>query len=384
MPAAKAVALDRNPQIDLLRGVAILLVIVHHLYLRIPLEDCAWLSWVPTRVLRGFGMHGYEAVFLFFVISGFLITSNALQRWGRVDRIGMREFYARRFARIVPCLLALIVVLSVLHLLRAQHYTIVHANQSLPRAVLAALGFHLNWYEGRTGYLPGSWGVLWSLSIEEVFYIGLPLLCLAVRRTWLLAPMLLALAISLPWTRAALAGNEIWRESAYLPGMAAIATGVLAALLAARVPPPSRGWLRSLAVLGALGLLAVIFADDLLWRAMRDFEMLILTGSAASLVLATHWHAYGHAATPWPITAWIGSFGRLSYEIYLTHMFVVFSILDLFEATGGDARFLPLWYAVAIAWCWLLGVAVDRGLSTPCNRSIRTWLLRSGRTQPST
>ncbi|MGH8253119.1 MAG: acyltransferase family protein [Steroidobacteraceae bacterium] len=374
----------RNPQIDLLRGVAILLVVVHHLYLRIPLEDSAWLSWLPTRVLHGIGMHGYEAVFLFFVISGFLITANALQRWGRLDRIAIGEFYARRFARIVPCLLALIILLSALHLLRVQHYTITHAQQSLPRAVAAALGFYLNWYEGRTGYLPANWDVLWSLSIEEVFYIGLPLLCLAVRRAWLLVPMLLALAISLPWTRAALAGNEIWQEKAYLPGMAAIATGVLAALLVARMQPPARGWTRALAVIGTLGAGAVIFADDLLWHAMRNFEMLILTGSAASLVIAAHWRTHGGTAPPWPLTAWIGSFGRLSYEIYLTHMFVVFSILELVEATGGDARFTPLWYVAAAAWCWVLGVAVDRGLSTPCNRSLRKWLAGFRAAQPST
>jgi peptidoglycan/LPS O-acetylase OafA/YrhL len=384
MAAVPRDALARNPSIDLLRGVAILLVVVHHLYLRVPLTDCAWLSRVPRRVLLGFGMHGYEAVFLFFVISGFLITSNALQRWGRLDRIDIAGFYARRFARIVPCLLALVAVLCVMHALRVPHYTIVHPNQSLPRAVFAALGLHLNWYEGMTGYLPGSWDVLWSLSIEEVFYIGLPLLCMAVRRTWLLTPLLLALAVSLPWTRAALAGNEIWQEKAYLPGMAAIATGVLAALWVARVPTPSRAWIRTLAVAGTLGVGAVIFADDYLWRAMRNFEMLILTGSAASLVMAAHWHARAGAHASWRLTAWIESFGRLSYEIYLTHMFVVFSIVRLYEASGSDARFIPLWYAATAAACWLLGVGVDRGLSTPSNRSLRQWLLGSRAAQPST
>ena len=113
-------------------------------------------------------------------------------------------------------------------------------------------------------------GVLWSLSIEEVFYIGLPLLCFTVRREWLLAPILLMLAISLPWTRAALVGNEIWRESAYLPGMAAIATGVLAALLVARVEPPSRGWTRVLAIVGTLGLGAVALGQRRRGRVVVD------------------------------------------------------------------------------------------------------------------
>ncbi|MGH8254074.1 MAG: acyltransferase family protein, partial [Steroidobacteraceae bacterium] len=110
-------ALPRNPYIDLLRGLAILLVVVNHLQIRVPLEDSAWLSWAPARFLSGIGTHGYEAVFLFFVISGFLITANAINRWGGLSRINMREFYTLRFARIVPCLLALVATLSALDLL---------------------------------------------------------------------------------------------------------------------------------------------------------------------------------------------------------------------------------------------------------------------------
>jgi peptidoglycan/LPS O-acetylase OafA/YrhL len=379
----------RNARIDLLRGIAILLVLVHHLQLRMPLQDSAWYTWLPARVLYGLGSHGYEAVFLFFVISGFLITGNALARWGSLDRIDGRDFYARRFARIIPCLVALLLVLSALDLLGVQYYTIVHASQSLPRALASALGLHLNWYEGRTGYLPGNWDVLWSLSIEEVFYIALPLLCLLVRRERWLVALLLALAVSLPWTRAALAGNEIWQEKAYLPGMAAIATGVLAALLVARVRPPAQPPARLLALAGAVGVAAVVFADDLLWRVLGDAELLVLTASAACLVIAAHGRGQRADARPWPGTAWIGSFGRLSYEIYLTHMFVVFSALRLFDASGGNATFEPLWYAAAIALCWLLGVAVDRGLSTPCNRALRAWLSpgrapRAVRTDPRT
>jgi peptidoglycan/LPS O-acetylase OafA/YrhL len=166
--------------------------------------------------------------------------------------------------------------------------------------------------------------------------------------------------------------------------MAAIATGVLAALWVAHRQVPSRAWIRTLAIVGTLGVGAVIFADDFLWRAMRNLEMLILTGSAACLVIAAHWRARTGPHAPWPFTAWIGSFGRLSYEIYLTHMFVVFSIVRLYEASGSDTRFIPLWFIATAAICWLLGVGVDRGLSTPSNRSLRKWLLGSRAVQPST
>ena len=144
---------DRNPGIDLLRGLAIVLVVFNHLGLRIPLKQTMLADVLPAWFLSRLNYNGYEAVFVFFVISGFLIAGNALRRWGSLERIDLRAFYARRFARIVPCLLALIAVLSVLHLLAVPDYTINRAGQSLPAAIWSALGLHLNWYEGHTGYL---------------------------------------------------------------------------------------------------------------------------------------------------------------------------------------------------------------------------------------
>ena len=134
----------RNPGIDLLRGLAIVLVVFNHLGLRIPLEKTALAAVLPAWLLNRLNWNGYEAVYVFLVISGFLIAGNALRRWGSLAAIDARAFYARRFARIVPCLLALLAVLGVLHLLGVQDYVIHRAGQSLPRALLSALGLHLN------------------------------------------------------------------------------------------------------------------------------------------------------------------------------------------------------------------------------------------------
>jgi peptidoglycan/LPS O-acetylase OafA/YrhL len=161
-----------------------------------------------------------------------------------------------------------VAVLSLLHLAGVQGYVINQPNRSLPRAILAALGLHLNWYEGHTGYLPGSWDVLWSLSVEEVFYLCFPLVCLLLRRNWILAPGMLLLALSLPVSRAALQGNEIWQEKAYLPGIAAIATGVLGAVVAAGLRTRRRSILWLLYVAGAAGVGAVLFFENVLWRWM--------------------------------------------------------------------------------------------------------------------
>lgn len=363
---------ERNSGIDLLRGVSILLVVLHHIGLRIPLKKGVLAGFVPKGVLSGLNYNGYEAVFIFFVISGFLIASNVLRRDGALAQVDVRAFYARRFSRIVPCLLLLVAVLSALHLLGAQDYVIHREGQSLPRAIVAALGFHLNWYEGATGYLPGGWDVLWSLSIEEVFYLGFPLVCLLVRRNTVLVPMLLLLALSLPITRAALEGNEIWQEKAYLPGMSAIATGVLGALLAARYPNVPARTSRLLACLGVLMLGWVMFDGVAIWSLLRNGYMLVLVGAALCLVLAAQWHS---GRKPLRGGGWLRSWGRLSYEIYLTHMFVVMALVHVYKANGSPVAWGFLWYLPALPLCWLLGVLLERHVSTPAERWLRARML---------
>ena len=80
--------------------------------------------------------------------------------------IGAKAFYRRRAARILPCLLILGAVLCGL---------------SLAGAALSALGLRLNVYEANTGWLPAGRDVPWSLSIEEVFYLAFPVVCLLLR-----------------------------------------------------------------------------------------------------------------------------------------------------------------------------------------------------------
>ena len=369
----KAIISARNPGIDCLRGISIILVVIHHVGLRVPLRETVLATFLPERVLSALIYNGYEAVFIFFVISGFLIASNTIHRWRELGSIDARAFYVRRAARIVPCLVILVSVLSILHLAGVNRYVISREGQSLPHAIFSALALHLNWYEGRTGWLPGGWDVLWSLSIEEVFYLGFPLVCLLFRRDWILAPVSFLLALSLPVSRAALAGNEIWQEKAYLPGMAAIAMGVFGAIVAARWQPRKRSFRWAFGAGGAFGVLAVLLFEDKLWRHLGNGTMLVQTFATMCLILAFYWQPEAPRWV-WSGTGWLRSCGRLSYEIYLTHMFVVFAVLRIFKTSDENLWWGVLWYLPALLFSWLLGWLVAKYISLPCERAMRAWL----------
>ncbi len=360
----------RNPGIDLLRGLSIVMVVIHHTAIRIPLGKGVLADWLPGRVLDGLQYNGFESVVVFFVISGFLIASNSLARWGALAAIDARAFYRRRAARILPCLLILVAVLSALALAGARHYTMEQPSQTLPGSVASALGLYLNVYQARTGWLPAGWGVLWSLSIEEVFYLAFPVACLLLGRTRLLVPALVVLALSIPVVRARIHHDEIWSEENYLQGMAAIATGVLAALLVRRWPTVRASTLRWTLALGVVGVSAVYFAGSELWHVLRFGYLLVLTGSAAALAVASCWRAALDSTPPWPAFGWLRSFGRLSYEIYLTHMFVIWLVVDRFDAAGANLRLGAAWYPPVLAGAWALGWLVARLVSAPLERRV--------------
>jgi len=359
----------RNAGIDVLRGISILLVVIHHVGIRIGLKNSALSDVFPKKFLNALIFSGLEAVYIFFVISGFLIATNAIARWGSLDAIHLPTFYRRRAARILPCLLVLLPVLCVLHLSGVDDYVIHKSSQSLSGAVLSVLGFYLNWYEGRTGYLPGNWDVLWSLSIEEVFYIAFPLVGLFARKSWVLVSILVVLALSLPFSRAALADNEIWQEKAYLPGMAAIAMGVLAAIVGARFRLSQRWRLQTIRLIGFGGLIASIFFQGKLWPVIGNAILLLLTFSSACVLLFHHWNPRTPSRLYLMTTGWLRFGGRLSYEIYLSHMFLVWPITALYKESNLGERWGFLLYLPAVLASWLLGWLVARYISIPLSEA---------------
>ena len=371
-PGNRARDWRRLDGVDLLRGLSILLVVILHTNIRIRFAHTPIGRMLPPWLDNAIAWNGDNGVTIFFAVSGFLITSTSIRRWGSLGHVRPRAFYGLRFARIGPLLLALLAVLAALDLGAVHGYLIKPAQTTLPRAVFAVLTFHFNWLEGRVGYLPGNWDVLWSLSVEEAFYCFFPLVAILLRRSRLaLVLLLFAFVAAGPFARTLwTAGRPVWQEKSYLGGMDAIALGCLTALALPWLLRHRR--LVSAACVAGAALLALILGSHWstgrlgLYRTGLDGTLLALGSCGIIAWSATSAWRAPRAAQP---LAWLG---RNSYEVYLTHMFVVTAIAQWWNAHGRPFGWVTLLlYALAIAGASLLGAAVARWFSEPANRWLR-------------
>jgi len=361
---------SRLDGVDLLRGVAICMVLMNHVNMRLLGAQIPYTDGLPRQLVSSLVWNGQFGVQIFFVISGFLITSTTLRRWGSVSAVNVRDFYRLRFARIAPLMMLVLVILSLLHFANVKDFVVSQKTGGLGRALVAALTFHVNLLEARRGYLPASWDILWSLSVEEMFYLGFPLACRVFRRASFLSVLLFVFVLLGPFARSqAFNHNPVWREYSYLGGMDAIALGCLTALLSAKVRLSST----TLRVLGAAGTMILVFVLGFsisanrwgLGRTGLDMTVLGLGVCMVLVVVAqTRWHA------PRSLGPMV-RMGRLSYEVYLTHVFVVLSLFHLFLTLGKPVRAVPAMFLAVLLLSGLLGALVSRSYSEPMNRWLR-------------
>ncbi|WP_213805824.1 acyltransferase [Granulicella sp. dw_53] len=356
--------------VDLLRGLAIFFVLMNHVNMQLLGAKVPYTQGLPAQLVSSLVWNGQFGVQIFFAISGFLITSTTLRRWGSPAGVNVREFYLLRFARIGPLLLLLLAVLSVLHLGHVERFVVSHKTGGLGRALLAALTFHINLLEARRGYLPPSWDILWSLSVEEMFYLFFPLACRLFRRgRFLLIPLLTFVLVG-PFARArAFNPNPVWREYSYLGGMDAIALGCLTALFLAR-RRLSRGVLWAL---GSVGVALLVFSLGFsirayLWGLGRNGLNMTILAVGACMVIAVS------AQTEWRaprILRPLLALGRRSYEVYLTHVFVVLGLFFLFVLANKPMRAVPMLFIGVVILAGVFGEIMARGYSEPMNRWLR-------------
>lgn len=371
-PAFKVPA-SRLAGVDVLRGLCVLLVLLNHIKIRFLLNHLPVGNALPERLEHVLFWSGHYAVVTFFVISGFLITGLSLRRWGSLGAVDIGSFYRMRLARIAPCLLLLLLILTALHLAGAADFVMRPERASLRRALLAALTFHVNWLEGHHGYLPGGWDVLWSLSVEEAFYLVFPLAAALLRSERLFLLVLGALVIIGPCYRATLGDTEplpLWGY-AYLSCTDAIAFGCIAALATHHRLLGTRGLPLALAAGCLLSLLTIVVCNENDQSGIGRFGFNL---TALELGVALMVVAFGSGVANVAIargTGWLRVIGRCSYEIYLFHMLIILGLIAIVRQWHVTRAF-PLWYAAMLGGSILLGYLIAKVYSEPLNRRIRT------------
>lgn len=289
----------RIASLDGLRAVSILLVLLAHL------SGTPGFLW-GKRVFGDFGQFGVTGVRIFFVISGFLITSLLLNEQSRHGKISLKHFYIRRTLRIFPAAYSYIAAVGIACSLGLLHAT--------PKDFWAACTYTTNYFSHNDNL-----GHLWSLAVEEQFYILWPLLLsLAGKRHSMLMAILMLLVA--PCARMVhdywLPGN-IWLSShSFLANADALACGCILSGLWRRLGQWQwycrfrRSWLFL-----AVPLLAV--ACNTYWR-IQDSPLGILAQNIC-VAMCIDWCVRNCNSPVGKLLNWkpVAYFGVLSYSIYL-------------------------------------------------------------------
>ena len=361
----------RDFRIDVLRGLSILSVLVLHFQLSYNLlkSSIGWLF--PQPYLVNLVWNGNYGVTVFFVISGYLITSTSLRRFGSVGQVSARAFYAFRFARIYPCLVLVLAIITGFAL-AGVHVFRNDGPASIWLADLSILTFWHNVMMTKFGYFNYSLNIFWSLSVEEVFYLAFPLLCLLLRRVrWIVLVWVMAIAAG-PLYRGLHSRNEIEFLYGYLACFDAIAMGCIAAVLvrSAKIPRLN-GLVRNVVQCAAL-----IYMSWIYMRAGIDSvpvwgTSLMAIGAAVFLFAEGAAKDAGAKSVIDRVAAPVAWFGRHSYELYLFHIVLLAGMRTLLPPPGMLPEAKPWWLLVFLGASALVGWGIARFYSEPLNRWIR-------------
>jgi peptidoglycan/LPS O-acetylase OafA/YrhL len=369
---SQAHSVQRSTLVDAVRGISILLVMLFHFDIYYHLQTCLLFKALHLRhVVTLITRNGYFGVTMFFVISGFLITSTSLQRYGRLRTINPANFYWFRFARIAPCLVLVLAVLVALHYSGNPYFKLNTRDYSVLSAVIHVLTFRFNALLVHFGWNINQWNVLWSLSIEEAFYICFPLVCLLLRDARLFAGLCIVIFFAGPFAR--YHATPMGQIYGYISCFDQLALGCLTAICF----PLTRRWFENsryaiwVPILGAFMAACGYFRAQ--WQANIVFgPSLIALGTALLLI--------GSACPIPPILRILrGGFpplsalGRRSYEIYLFHLIVIqFMWIVSADLKLNLAVYSPLWLLLFLGVAYAVAYLIFRFWSDPMNHSIRS------------
>ena len=352
----------RVPGLDGVRALAVLAVIAFH---------------VGMRMTPG----GFLGVDIFFVLSGYLITDLLVAQHARRGRLDLRGFWVRRARRLLPALAVLLVAVTAAG-------AGIEPDQlpALRPALAAAASYSSNWYQAlhHVSYFasfgpPPPFQHLWSLAIEEQFYLAWPLLLLVLtrlrgRRARMLTAWLGALASAAAMALMYLPGGD---PSRVYYGTDTHATGLLVGAALALTWPMAtltsapREFARRLDYLGVAGLVVLAWAVGHFSGAdpaVYPLGLAVAALAAAGLTAAAAVPGMVSELLSLPPLRWLGV---RSYGIYLWH----WPVIVIAAAITGPGPAAPwLWVAEAAAaialaaasWKWLEEPILRSGFRATC------------------
>jgi peptidoglycan/LPS O-acetylase OafA/YrhL len=339
------------PALDGLRGIAIILVLLHHFtYYRPTGGIDARIANVPFFFWTG--------VDLFFVLSGFLITGILLD-----TRDGDRyftNFYARRVLRIFPLYyVVLFTAFVVLPQFPAMHAILLGREGEVVLPPQWPYWLYVaNFSIAEGGWVHGWVDVAWSLAIEEQFYLVWPLLI-----WWcsprLMVPLCLVILMSQPIFRVYARENDVAALSIFvLPWfrLDGFAVGALVALAHRRGALPSISrWAPLIAAASIAGIIVCIIMGGHTWWWNRwiqqyGYTLIAITGGAMLAAAVAR-----PPDSVWPrllSAAWLRAFGRYSYALYLIHPPVMRAVRAfIFDPLEYELFGVGPWSAQLIYYC---------------------------------
>ena len=315
--AAQGSTLTYRPELDGIRGIAILLVLAQHINL-------------PSSTLAGM-----VGVNLFFVLSGYLITSLLIKEQDKSGRIDLRRFYERRVRRLLPALAAVLVATGVLMALQGRFHDYLG-----PAAVSF---FYVSDIAKAIGYDLGYVGHTWSLAMEEQFYLLWPALLIFAPRRFLAPIAIVGIVVAVALQFLLVPDNVL---AHFRPDVRAdaILWGCLIALIPVAVP-------RWAAAAGLIGVVIVAFTP---------FPWPWAIG--VSSVLSAVFIAGAAGLAPVLSSRLLVRIGAISYGMYLWHAIPVGLLQD--QTVAGNV------FAMAAAVAITIGLALisERWIERPFRR----------------
>lgn len=301
-------ALEYKPQLDGLRAIAVTMVLLHHFDIK-----------------NGIGLEG---VMLFFVLSGFLITSILLRMREQISatNVGLssvlRQFYARRFLRIFPLYYFVIFAGLVLNAEYARDYAV------------WLLTYTINLKMASQGWYIGNFAHFWSLAVEEQYYIFWPWLVLLLPTRYLLPVTLLMIALGpfyrlinvIAWTYWESDRSGLVLYISTLTCLDSLGLGSLLAIVSANnfAKPWMLRYVRLLALpVGFTLLIALEYGSSTI---LGGKLKIILYNSAIAIIFSWTVLAASRGFKGWPgrmleFTPLV-YIGKISYGIYVYHLLV--------------------------------------------------------------